>query len=85
MFQYAKQQTDAQASESVVDTVIVVPAWFGIAQRQAVIDSASIAGLNVLGLINSHSAAALQYGIERDFSKKEQKVSGEPTSSVRNI
>jgi hypothetical protein len=74
IFQYAKQITDAQAGESVVDTVVVVPAWFGVAQRQAVIDAASLAGLNVLGLMNGHAAAALQYGIERDFAKKEQTV-----------
>jgi hypoxia up-regulated 1 len=59
-----------------VDTVVVVPAWFGVAQRQAVIDAASLAGLNVLGLMNGHAAAALQFGIERDFSKKEQTVRG---------
>ncbi|WIA37837.1 hypothetical protein OEZ86_014693 [Tetradesmus obliquus] len=74
IFQYAKQITDAQAGESVVDTVVVVPAWFGVAQRQAVIDAASLAGLNVLGLVNGHAAAALQFGIERDFAKKEQTV-----------
>jgi hypothetical protein len=31
---YAKQITDAQAGGPIVDTVITVPAWFGIAQRQ---------------------------------------------------
>lgn len=39
-------------------------------------DAARLAGLNVLGLVNTHAAAALQYGIERDFTKKEQTVSG---------
>jgi hypothetical protein len=48
--------------------------WLGVSQRQAVLDAARLAGLNVLGLINSHAAAALQYGIERDFTKKEQTV-----------
>jgi len=74
IFQYAKQITDAQASENVIDTVVTVPAWYGVAQRQALIDAASLAGLNVLALMNTHSAAALQYGIERDFAKKEQLV-----------
>ncbi len=32
------------------------------------------AGLNVLALINSHAAAALQYGIERDFTNKTEWV-----------
>ncbi|KAF8058449.1 HSP70-17 [Scenedesmus sp. PABB004] len=74
LFHYAKQITDAQAGEPVVDAVVVVPAWFGVAQRTALIDAAALAGLNVLGLVNGHAAAALQYGIERDFSKKEQTV-----------
>ncbi|KAI8464405.1 MAG: Hsp70 protein-domain-containing protein [Monoraphidium minutum] len=74
VLQYAKQITDAQAGSPIVDTVITVPAWFGIAQRQALKDAAALAGLNVLALVNSHSAAALQFGIERDFAAKEQKV-----------
>lgn len=41
---------------------------------QALKDAAALAGLNVLALVNSHSAAALQFGIERDFAAKEQKV-----------
>ncbi|KIZ04287.1 hypothetical protein MNEG_3673 [Monoraphidium neglectum] len=74
VLQYAKQITDAHAGVPIVDAVITVPAWFGIAQRQALKDSAVLAGLNVLALVNSHSAAALQFGIERDFAAKEQKV-----------
>lgn len=74
IFQNAKKITDAQAGESVVDTVIAVPVWMGIAQRQAIMDAARLAGLNVLGLVNTHAAAALQFGIERDFTKKEQTV-----------
>ena len=41
---------------------------------QALKDAAALAGLNVLALVNAHSAAALQFGIERDFAAKEQKV-----------
>ena len=74
VFSYARRITEAQAGERVVDTVVAVPAWLGVAQRQALIDAASLAGLNVLGLVSSHAAAALQYGIERDFSKGEQTV-----------
>jgi hypoxia up-regulated 1 len=58
----------------VPDAVITVPAWFGIAQRQALINAAALANVNVLALINTHAAAALQFGIERDFADKEQKV-----------
>lgn len=74
IFQYAKRITDEQAGESVIDAVITVPVWMGVTQRQAVMDAARLAGLNVLGLVNTHAAAALQFGIERDFAKKEQKV-----------
>ena len=59
-----------------MDTVITVPVWMGMAQRQSIMDAAKLAGLNVLGLVNTHAAAALQFGIERDFSKKEQTVGG---------
>lgn len=74
MLQYAKQITDEQAGAPIVDAVITVPAWLGAAQRQALKDAAALAGLNVLALVNGHSAAALQYGIERDFAAKEQRV-----------
>jgi hypoxia up-regulated 1 len=69
-----KQITEAQAGGSVVDAVLTVPVWFGLAQRRALVDAANLAGLNVLALINTHAAAALQFGIERDFTTKEQQV-----------
>jgi hypoxia up-regulated 1 len=71
---YAKEITQAQAGFLVLDTVIAVPSFFSQSQRQAVIDAAGLAGLNVLGLINSHSAAALQFGIERNFENNTQTV-----------
>lgn len=54
--------------------MIAVPAFFGQAQRSALTDAASLAGLKVMGIINTHTAAALQYGIERDFVNKTQNV-----------
>ena len=36
------------------------------------IDAARLVGVNVMGLINAHTAAALQFGIERDFANKTQ-------------
>lgn len=71
---YARGVAEAQAGGSVPDAVITVPAFYGQRQRQALIDAAGLAGLNVLGLINTHTAAALQYGIERDFANKTQNV-----------
>lgn len=52
---------------AIKDVVITVPAFFGQAQRQALLDAADIAGLNVLSLVGEHAAAALQWGIDKDF------------------
>ncbi len=41
---------------------------------QALLDAARLAGLNPMGLIHSHAAAALQYGIERDFTNRTELV-----------
>lgn len=59
---------------SATELHMQVPAWFGQAQRQALLDAAGLAGLNVLSLVNSHAAAALQYGIERNFANKSEHV-----------
>jgi molecular chaperone DnaK len=48
-----------------------VPAYFNDAQRQATKDAGTIAGLNVLRVVNEPTAAALAYGLEK---KKEQKI-----------
>jgi molecular chaperone DnaK len=64
----AKLKADAEAycGEVVVDAVITVPAYFNDAQRQATKDAATIAGLNVLRIINEPTAAALAYGFSQD-------------------
>ena len=51
-----------------LSAVIIVPPHFGPTQRRAMLDAAELAGLDVLSLVHSHAAAALQYGIERDFT-----------------
>ncbi|EFJ52505.1 heat shock protein Hsp70G [Volvox carteri f. nagariensis] len=71
---YARQIAEAQAGAPVLDAVISVPAFFGQRQRQAMADAAHLAGLNLMGLINTHTSAALQYGIERDFANRSQTV-----------
>jgi heat shock 70kDa protein 1/2/6/8 len=50
--------------EPVTDAVITVPAYFNNNQRQATIDAALLAGLNVLRIIHEPTAAALAYGLE---------------------
>lgn len=69
-----KLKTDAEAylGESVSQAVITVPAYFSDAQRQATKDAGTIAGLEVLRIINEPTAAALAYGVDKDSS--DQKV-----------
>ncbi|WPT14145.1 Heat shock 70 kDa protein 17 [Picochlorum sp. SENEW3] len=75
LFEYAaKLAKESADGVPVTDCVIVVPAYFTPGQRRAIKDAASLANLNVLTLVNSHAAAALQYGIERDFTNKTEQV-----------
>lgn len=50
----------------LVGAVITVPAYFDDAQRQATKDAATLAGLDVLRLINEPTAAAVAYGLDND-------------------
>jgi molecular chaperone DnaK len=50
--------------EAVTDAVVTVPAYFNDAQRQATKDAGTVAGLNVLRIINEPTAAALAYGAQ---------------------
>ncbi|MCO5385692.1 molecular chaperone DnaK [Desulfosporosinus sp.] len=62
-----KLKTDAEAyiGQPVTQAVITVPAYFTDAQRQATKDAGSIAGLEVLRIINEPTAAALAYGLDK--------------------
>lgn len=51
----------------VADAVITVPAYFNDSQRQATKDAGSIAGMNVLRIINEPTAAALAYGLDKSL------------------
>ncbi len=68
-----KLKTDAESylGTSVTDAVITVPAYFNDAQRKATKEAGTIAGLNVLRIINEPTASALAYGLD---SKDEEKV-----------
>ena len=63
-----KLKTDAEAylGEAVTDAVITVPAYFNNAQREATKDAGTIAGLNVLRIVNEPTAAALAYGLDKE-------------------
>lgn len=72
---YAKGITETFANAGEIrDCVITVPSFFGQSQRQAIIDSARLAGLTVLSLMNNHAAAALQHGYTRSFGNKSENV-----------
>jgi molecular chaperone DnaK len=68
-----KLKTDAEAylGDKVTEAVITVPAYFNDSQRQATKDAGTIAGLNVLRIINEPTAAALAYGLDK---KKEETI-----------
>ncbi|KAJ1895680.1 hypothetical protein LPJ81_004909 [Coemansia sp. IMI 209127] len=64
-----KETAEAYLGKTVNNAVITVPAYFNDSQRQATKDAGSIAGLNVLRVINEPTAAALAYGIEKESDK----------------
>jgi len=66
-----KEDAEAYVGSGVTDAVITVPAYFNDAQRKATKEAGTIAGLNVLRIINEPTASALAYGLE---SKSEEKV-----------
>jgi molecular chaperone DnaK len=65
VLQKLKQSAEDYLGEPVTDAVITVPAYFNDAQRQATKDAGTIAGLNVLRIINEPTAAALAYGLDK--------------------
>ncbi len=65
ILQKMKQTAEDYLGEEVKDAVITVPAYFNDSQRQATKDAGTIAGLNVLRIINEPTAAALAYGLDK--------------------
>lgn len=66
ILQKLKADAEAYLGQKVTQAVITVPAYFSDAQRQATKDAGTIAGLEVLRIINEPTAAALAYGIEKE-------------------
>ena len=66
-FILSKLKSDAEAylGEKIIEAVITVPAYFNDSQRQATKDAGTIAGLNVLRIVNEPTAAALSYGLDK--------------------
>lgn len=71
ILQKLKQAAEDYLSEKVTKAVITVPAYFNDAQRQATKDAGTIAGLDVLRIINEPTAASLAYGLDK---KKNEKI-----------
>ncbi|KAD3067686.1 hypothetical protein E3N88_35566 [Mikania micrantha] len=59
-----KEAAEAYLGTTVTDAVITVPAYFSDKQRKATKDAGTLAGLNVLRLINEPTAAAIAYGLD---------------------
>ncbi|XP_042889577.1 heat shock 70 kDa protein cognate 4-like [Penaeus japonicus] len=60
-----KETAEAYLGKTVKDAVITVPAYFNDSQRQATKDAGTIAGINVLRIINEPTAAAIAYGLDK--------------------
>ena len=60
-----RESAEAYLGEPITDAVITVPAYFNDAQRQSTKDAGTIAGLNVLRMINEPTAAAIAYGLDK--------------------
>jgi len=77
ILQKLRVDAEAKLGEKVNQAVITVPAYFNDAQRQATKDAGTIAGLEVLRIINEPTAASLAYGLD--------KKKGEETIAVYDL
>lgn len=67
-----KDDAETALGEEILGAVITVPAYFGDPQRDATKDAAQIAGINVLGIINEPTAAAIAFGVSKDIEKTQK-------------
>src|ERR1022692_4799083 len=66
ILQKLKRDAESYLGETITDAVITVPAYFSDAQRQATKEAGTIAGLNVLRIINEPTSAALAYHLDKE-------------------
>ncbi|MBA3267543.1 MAG: molecular chaperone DnaK [Acidimicrobiia bacterium] len=66
ILQKLKRDAEAYLGDTVTQAVITVPAYFDDAQRQATKEAGSVAGLEVLRIINEPTSAALAYGLDKE-------------------
>ncbi|XP_021771524.1 heat shock cognate 70 kDa protein-like [Chenopodium quinoa] len=67
-----KQTAETYLGSEVKNAVVTVPAYFNDSQRQATRDAGTIAGLNVMRIINEPTAAAIAYGLDKMGSDKKE-------------
>ena len=67
-----KETAESFLGTHVTQAVITVPAYFNDSQRQATKDAGTIAGLDVLRIINEPTAAALAYGLDKQVRKRQR-------------
>jgi len=72
VLQKLKRDAESYLGETITDAVITVPAYFEDAQRQATKEAGTIAGPNVLRIVNEPTAAALAYGLDK--GEKDQTI-----------
>ncbi len=70
ILQKMKQTAEDYLGEEVKQAVVTVPAYFNDSQRQATKDAGTIAGLEVLRIVNEPTAAALAYGLDKVASNE---------------
>jgi heat shock 70kDa protein 1/2/6/8 len=70
LLKYLKETAEQYLGEPVDAAVITVPAYFNDGQRQATKDAGTIAGLNVLRIINEPTAAAIAYGLDKSTTQE---------------
>lgn len=66
-----KDVAESYLGKSVTHAVVTVPAYFNDAQRQATKDAGTIAGLNVLRVVNEPTAAAIAYGLDKTGDERQ--------------
>ena len=66
-----KEIAESYLGNNVTDAVVTVPAYFNDAQRTATKDAGTIAGLNILRVINEPTAAAIAYGLNKSKDKEQ--------------
>ncbi|BDX52949.1 molecular chaperone DnaK [Metamycoplasma equirhinis] len=66
---YMKEYAEKKIGQPIKKAVITVPAYFDNAQREATKNAGSVAGLDVVRIINEPTAAALAFGLDKDKEK----------------